>query len=592
MLSSKEPDQDTVDSLLIQYMRGRGFTASLEAFKSESKTSDLIGDITLDAHTNVSNIINPFRREESSPSHYVEAYRKLQAWIETSIDIYRYEMQKILWPLLVHVFLDMVQKNFIHQAQKLMEANIRVFKKKHVQEITKLQQISSQADLKTNSMAKYFLEKKTKVTMSQFSHQLLFSFLEQSSFMLLLRLLNEHVQISATTRAPLSRKDIDALPKQETNQMEEEDKLNQEKFEFWGALPAENELHSIALAKGFGGILQPGISLGGGGDSSSMSSSSQQLLVAPQPMTIPPDKAVPIPDMKEREKQKRLKDLQARIKLGAPNGGGGIMPSICMYTLLNAESSTSICISRDASLVASGFGDSTVKMWNLEKARSYARSWSMEDKKKKKKAAASLSSSSSAAAAMVLDGSTSSSNSNGVGAEIDPSLMRDVKLKDNNNNNNNNNNTTSSSSTTSSSFVGGSRRAISKQEIDGTWPLYKKLVGHRGPVFCADFSHDKEFLLTGSQDCTIRLWNTETALSLASYRGHSYPVWDVTFSPVGYYFASASLDTTARLWCTHRSYPLRLFAGHQSDVQCVRFHPNSNVIATGSLDKTVRLWDV
>eukprot|EP00466_Bigelowiella_natans_P002949 jgi/Bigna1/70381/fgenesh1_pg.11_\ len=259
-----------------------------------------IGDITLDAHTNVSNIINPFRREESSPSHYVEAYRKLQAWIETSIDIYRYEMQKILWPLLVHVFLDMVQKNFIHQAQKLMEANIRVFKKKHVQEITKLQQISSQADLKTNSMAKYFLEKKTKVTMSQFSHQLLFSFLEQSSFMLLLRLLNEHVQISATTRAPLSRKDIDALPKQETNQMEEEDKLNQEKFEFWGALPAENELHSIALAKGFGGILQPGISLGGGGDSSSMSSSSQQLLVAPQPMTIPPDKAVPIPDMKER----------------------------------------------------------------------------------------------------------------------------------------------------------------------------------------------------------------------------------------------------------------------------------------------------
>ncbi|OMJ13147.1 Transcription initiation factor TFIID subunit 5 [Smittium culicis] len=119
-----------------------------------------------------------------------------------------------------------------------------------------------------------------------------------------------------------------------------------------------------------------------------------------------------------------------------------------------------------------------------------------------------------------------------------------------------------------------------------------KLIGHSGPVYSLDISSDNKFMISGSEDKTVRLWNLDTYSNLVSYRGHNYPVWDVTFSPINLYFASSSFDKTARLWSCEHIYPLRIFAGHLSDVSCVKFHPNGNYLLTGSDDRTVRLWDV
>ena len=120
----------------------------------------------------------------------------------------------------------------------------------------------------------------------------------------------------------------------------------------------------------------------------------------------------------------------------------------------------------------------------------------------------------------------------------------------------------------------------------------KKLIGHSGPVFAVKFSPDNKYLISASQDCTLRLWSMDTFNNLVCYRGHLLPVWDVDISPLGYYFASGSADKTARLWSTDNIHPLRIFAGHLSDVDCVKFHPNGNYVATGSSDRTVRLFDV
>lgn len=95
---------------------------------------------------------------------------------------------------------------------------------------------------------------------------------------------------------------------------------------------------------------------------------------------------------------------------------------------------------------------------------------------------------------------------------------------------------------------------------------YKKLIGHSGPVYGLSFSPDNKYLVSCSEDKTVRLWSTQTFSNLVVYKGHNGPIWDVDFGPFGFYFATASHDRTARLWSCDHIGPLRIFTGHLSDV--------------------------
>lgn len=87
------------------------------------------------------------------------------------------------------------------------------------------------------------------------------------------------------------------------------------------------------------------------------------------------------------------------------------------------------------------------------------------------------------------------------------------------------------------------------------------LMGHSGPVTAVSFSPDHTYLLSSSEDSTIRLWSLLTWTNVVCYKGHCFPIWDVKFSPHGFYFASCGHDRTARLWSTDSYQPLRIFSG-------------------------------
>lgn len=100
----------------------------------------------------------------------------------------------------------------------------------------------------------------------------------------------------------------------------------------------------------------------------------------------------------------------------------------------------------------------------------------------------------------------------------------------------------------------------------------RKLIGHSGPVYSLAFdpvtgsAAPPKYLLSGSADATARLWSIDTMTNVVAYRGHQNPVWDLDWSPMGIYFTTASRDRTARLWSTDRTSTLRIYAGHSSDV--------------------------
>ena len=116
------------------------------------------------------------------------------------------------------------------------------------------------------------------------------------------------------------------------------------------------------------------------------------------------------------------------------------------------------------------------------------------------------------------------------------------------------------------------------------------LYGHQSAVYSVSISPDNQYLISGSYDSTIRLWNLHTKTCFGVYKGHFCPILCVKFSPITHYFASGACDKTARLWSINSGGALRIFVGHLSDVELVDFHPNGLYLITSANDKTIRMW--
>jgi WD40 repeat protein len=81
-----------------------------------------------------------------------------------------------------------------------------------------------------------------------------------------------------------------------------------------------------------------------------------------------------------------------------------------------------------------------------------------------------------------------------------------------------------------------------------TGNFLKTLEGHHSEIISVDYSPDGTRLVSGSNDTTIRLWETATGEYMGMLKGHGGWVNAVVFNSDGTQVASASGDTTVRLW--------------------------------------------
>jgi coatomer protein complex subunit alpha (xenin) len=74
--------------------------------------------------------------------------------------------------------------------------------------------------------------------------------------------------------------------------------------------------------------------------------------------------------------------------------------------------------------------------------------------------------------------------------------------------------------------------------------------------------------------------------------GHLDYVRTVFFHNELPWIISASDDQTIRIWNWQSRACIAILTGHNHYVMCAQFHPKTDLIVSASMDQTVRVWDI
>ena len=170
--------------------------------------------------------------------------------------------------------------------------------------------------------------------------------------------------------------------------------------------------------------------------------------------------------------------------------------------------------------------------------------------------------------------------------------------------------------------------------------IVRKLSGHSDSVFSVAYSHDGDFIVSGSYDSTIRIWETKTGncvkifdacnknedslhapvgavvfspnndnIVSGLYCGEEVVIWDiksqkilhilkggyyvqgVAFSPKGDKIIAGGVDQKVNVWDVYSGNLVMSLKGHTGKINSVKYSPNGKFIVSASDDKTIICWD-
>ncbi|KAJ4291083.1 Transcription initiation factor TFIID subunit 5 [Kalmusia sp. IMI 367209] len=516
------------DNLVLEYLSKKGYVRTEAMLRKESEPSVTNGT-SLTA-----------QNSDQGGVKATKAFDLLRKYMDDILDVYKPELRKLLWPVFVYSFLDLVREYFTKDAENFFKNYRNMFERDHADDIHTLSAIRLPAHLTDSRVAKLYLENKYRVTMTLMPFYNLIQFLESKIFeggQALIDVIRDHLNIvtvdrTATTERSIaailaSGQDEDELPAEDegipghnpghplTSRHDPEADAARIRLTL-GPYPQDPDLQDDVRAalqdEDAKNVPRPG--------QPSLVDEFDQRIKREPTDDVPSRDIVPLPPSLARDvsmEVQKVVEHRDRYRLdGTRTGGVGPGVSVTMYTFHNTyDSINCIDFSGDNKLVAAGMAESYIRVWSM-------------------------------------DGSA-----------------------------------------LTSTIPENSQPASSR-----------RLVGHSGPIYAVAFSPatinpdpngpstSSQYLLSASEDKSVRLWSLDMWQCLVAYRGHDNPIWDLQWGPYGHYFLTGSNDRTARLWATDHIEPLRIYVGHENDVDCVAFHPNNLYVFTGSCDKTVRMWHI
>lgn len=523
--------QLTSSNQVIDYLAKKGYVRTEATLRAESANQEIPKD-------------GEIRPQQNGAPRYYETLVRLRAWTDDALDIYKPEVKRILWPLFVYSYLDLVKKLYAKEATSLFKKFAEDFRKEHDYDMKNLEHVQLPEHNEQDKTARMYRDNKYRLSLSNAAYVYFMQFLEslpQVGYKLIITIVETNLDLRQSDRAADDRFSFASIIQRgiEGQDMPAEDEGipghrpgnavssldpsvgNNLATLKLGKLPMEKDLEEDVRgdldeldAKNPPALGKP-----------TLVQTHEQVNIKQEEEEEGPSRTeIPFPPSSARDvamEVQKIRENRDRLKIESRTGGIGPGLSVVMYTFHNSHDSM-ICIdfSGDQKLVAAGFSESYIRIWTL-------------------------------------DGSPLGQPGPNGQQQNSQRLIGH------------------SGPVYSVSFAPSSFNPADNNSTEGP---------------TADTS--ALWLLSSSADGTIRLWSLPVFQCVVVYKGHVGPCWSVSWGPFGHYFASSGHDKTARIWLTDKIRQVRILAGHDDDVDVIAWHPNSTYVFTASSDKTVRMWAI
>lgn len=581
-------------------------------------------------------------------------FRKLRSWVDGALEQYRCELAAVLYPIFVRSYLELVHRELPDDAADFMEAHRADFGDS-VPELTALAAVRTPQQVADSEIARTYWTGSFELKMSAYSFELLVAFVQAEQLLPFLQLLNgEHFTVVITRRAPpLDSTEFGAGAPDDGRGMHtaarifgrveavnaqqatlgplEELQLEHDaiRAEQSGAASADAPA-AAAAGRAKRAPAKRARDAGGGGGAAVGAAG----LAAAR-------SRIPLPAWSRAVEEQLVLDALHRVPLSDVQ-----LPSCCLATLLNARDSVNCAaFSNDVATLASGHADSTILLSSLRRLREqqqftaaggtlapdeppavrtlvghsgpvFALSFSRDDRfvlSASQDGSARLWSTSDSA--KLAGGSclvcyrghgfpvwdvafsplgyyfaTASHDSTArlwATDKLSPlrifvGHLSDVHVR---------------ARAARSASPPPPRAARARRRTDRRVrraPRARGVASARSPpAQCVRFHPNSNYLLTGSSDSSLRLWDVSSGSCVRLLCGHTGAVTAVALSADGRYAASGSEDATVRLWDLGSGKEVCAYKGHTGAVWSVTFshdEPGGGLLASGGADSAVRLW--
>ncbi|XP_031279600.1 transcription initiation factor TFIID subunit 5 isoform X2 [Pistacia vera] len=619
-------DDSRLTDFVTTFLKKKGFNEAETAFRAElqRKNNNSSNNNSIDVLNDpeLSKFFRSFSESEDGPARYQDEYSKLRSWTYSSLDLYKHELLHVLYPVFIHCFMDLVAKKHIQEARTFFNSFREDHEMLHLRDLQKLEGVLTPSHLEEMEFAHSLRHSKVNIKICQYSYELLLQYLHKTQCTKMLGIINERINFEVSPGQPSSISDDAEIVTLIGSNQDAANKINQKEVH-WGLL--EDSLES-RLEK-TGGLLSDSEkaegenkegevdenkkrSVEGGKQGTSMKKLKKDKAInataktsRPEANTVPVAPRVKselaLPVMPVEVEQSFLEDLRNRVQLSSV-----ALPSVCFYTFINTHNGLNCAsISHDGSLVAGGFSDSSLKVWDMAKLGQQTRSSVSQGENDTTAKEDTLGANGSKRSYTLFQGHSGpvySASFSPLGDYIlSCSADATIRLWSTKLNANlvcykghNYPVWDVQFSPLGHYFASCSHdRTARVWSIDRIQPL-RIAAGHLSDVDCVRWHANSNYIATGSSDKTVRLWDVVSGDCVRIFVGHRSMILSLAMSPDGRYMASGDEDGAIMMWDLASGRCVTPLMGHTSCVWSLAFSCEGTLLASGSADSTVKLWDV